>query len=437
MELSGAFYLQQGGPGIGERTAERSIGERTAERMADIVLDDATLATFCRRGRRRLRDLQASCNVTLRLDRVRSLLRVTGAAENIDMVRKQLATMNGPRRAVPAAVWAELMRTRTMSGSEEALIEMMQEKCGCRVHIERSRHEVRIFGDEEGVRKADEILSELATQCAQACVPINDSAQLAGASLQALAHQCGVSLRIEQCRVIVFGRKTSLMKAVEELRSYIADPAGHPLASVQVPAEDEPCSTNPAANNGVEDDQDCRGSGGGACSGCGSCRTCPTCGSGRFCSNCGTTLWQVNPETVFAAMVPYQVAGCPQFGSGHMVAGAASAGLHDESTVAWAPNYCFMPTSPQSAATASMGPGTSPAASNQMMPVCMVPAAAHGAASASAAGGSMMQACMAPAAMVSPMAFYSMPSGAGGAYSAKQDHLAGPYLAQDNPGMGG
>jgi len=408
------------------RQSALDMGESFPERTEDLVLDDVALAMFCRRGKRRVRDIQAACNVLLRLDRVRSLLRVTGTAENIDLVRKQLATLSGPRRAVPAAVWAELMRTRRKIGTEDALIEVMQERCGCRIHIERSRHEVRIFGDDGGVQKADEILKELATQCTQECVPINENAQLSGASLESLANHCGVSLRIEQCRIVVFGRKTVLANAVKELRSYIADPVGHPMASVQAPEEEDDLHSNSnpqAADDVTEDEQEYHGANGGACSGCGSNHTCPTCGSARFCSHCGTMLWQV--------------VSIPPAGGGHMGSMAAAAGGPDEAAAAaWGPNFCFVPASPQGAATTGLGPGTAPMATTHMVPVCMVPAAAQGSSSASVGGGAMMQACMVPTTMVPPMAFYSMPP-ASGTYSTKQEPSLEPYFAHDSPGIGG
>merc|ERR1719287_218482 len=93
----------------------------------EIALDPELLATFCRRSRRRLRDVQASCQASVKLDRARGVLRVTGPESSIDAVRKQLAGLTGPRRDVTQAVWAELMRTRKMCNSLEATVARFQE----------------------------------------------------------------------------------------------------------------------------------------------------------------------------------------------------------------------------------------------------------------------------------------------------------------------
>ncbi|CAE8643124.1 unnamed protein product, partial [Polarella glacialis] len=56
--------------------AGRMVGSmgHTSVKTVDVVLEADLLATFCRRGRRRLRDIQSSSQTVLKLDRCRGVL---------------------------------------------------------------------------------------------------------------------------------------------------------------------------------------------------------------------------------------------------------------------------------------------------------------------------------------------------------------------------
>lgn len=274
----------------------------------------------------------------MKLDRVRSTLRICGSEASIQAVRKQLASLCGPRKPVSAAVWAELMRTRTMQDPQQAVVARLEQETGCRVHIERSSREVRLFGPSAGAALAARRLDELDRECAEEVVPVGVCAFTAE-SLQALAHACGVTLRVEEAQVVVLGLRDAVVLAAEELRT-VADGAqagqaaakvlgalGHSVPDKMVrevprethsPAHGVVTTKMPRAPSPVGSVADApagrvhnhahrkpqapkpwhnqRSGGGGCLKGCGHgfgapAGACPTCGAGNFCSHCGAPTW--------------------------------------------------------------------------------------------------------------------------------------------------
>jgi len=286
----------------------------------DLAVDPELRSTFCRRGRQRLRAIQASCQAMVRLDRSRGVMRVTGTEAAVEAVKRQLASLSGPRRAVSAPVWAELMRTRTMTENPQASVARLQAESGCRIHIERSRQEVRLFGPDESVALADRLLEGLAEGCTEESVSVGPGCHLNSPSLQALAQQCGITLRIEEGQISVLGLRDAVAPAVAELRKYASDPEAYqpPKGSTPAPKGYADGAWSPAEERlGAWCDEEDEDSGsprgfmtsnmpppaqpraakahgdraaagpvqGGCCAA--SCEACPTCGAARFCVFCG------------------------------------------------------------------------------------------------------------------------------------------------------
>jgi len=421
----------------------------------DIALDPELLTTFCRRGRRRLRDIQSSCQAAVKLDRARGVLRVVGPESSIHAVRRQLASLGGPRRSVPAAVWAELMRTRTMRQSSQARVARLQQESGCRVHIERSRQEVRLFGPGEGVAVADKLLEELATLCTEEAVPLGLNGPVASPVLQALAHSCSVTLRVEERQVVVLGLRAAVANAVEELKSYLADPQkprwDMMLEAVAAEAVDRQDAESSEMKSGPEDmpgteasePKDAIGTeqhgvvttqmpppvpvGGeqrapanhkpfgpmeDGCSASGSCRACPTCGAGRFCVFCGAPTWQVEPINLAAyASLASQRTSRSMRSKDSTTGGSSSSkpGTPDSEQLnpPWVHPMQFMPYDGSMTPNAATGMNSAGMVPQGMVPVCF-PAnmVQNGGQSGGAHQGvagtapSVMQACMVPAAMM-------------------------------------
>jgi len=310
--------------------------------IVEIPLKGEILSSFCRRGRRRLRDAEAACGVKLRLDRARGVIVAAGPPESTAGLRKYLAGLIGRRRSVPLAVWAELMRTRTFTDSEDATMLRLQEQCGCRIHIERGQPEVCIFGEDEGADKADLLLAELETQVAQETLVVENIAELSPVSLQQLAHRCRVTLRVEASQLLVVGLKGRLAEAIDEVRRYVDDPSrcdtfpSEAAASIQ--QEDASSVSSALGSTGLWDPsaapdakslapkhpighQQLSASDGGAQ---GQAAACPTCGCGRFCAHCGTQVWQLVPMEMVQPM-PYVASGQPHL-AGAQTPGSAQSG---------------------------------------------------------------------------------------------------------------
>merc|ERR1719310_394387 len=114
--------------------------------------------------------MQASTNASLKLDRARGVLQVKGDLESIDEVRNQLQRLTGPFVGVTAAVWAELMRTRTNLNTSEAAVAQIQQESGCRIHIERSAQQIRLFGPQDVTVSAQHLLEILDDMCGEESV---------------------------------------------------------------------------------------------------------------------------------------------------------------------------------------------------------------------------------------------------------------------------
>jgi len=346
-----------------------SAGSEQFAGTVEISLDPELLNTLYRRSRRRLRDIQASCQALLKLDHARSSLRVSGSEEAIRSVRRHLENLSGPCKPLAPAVWAELMRTRTLCYSSRATIAKIQKQSGCRIHIERGTQEVRLFGPKEGIAVAVRLLDEFAEACGEEVVSVGSpTSVLCSVKLQALAHAFGITLRVEDQEVVVLGIKASVAEACKELRRYASDPEGYRTESLpQAPEseseevaaqeawlarpkdgssgagavaprgaatkpkrpEEQPAAPRASSRRKAPAVQGCHGS------------ACPSCGAGRFCSGCGVQVWQVNVLNFCTPAQGMLTAGMPMQPNGEMSAqamgGAGDFEHENQMAFSWGP----------------------------------------------------------------------------------------------------
>jgi hypothetical protein len=248
---------------------------------ASIVLEPEVMNSLYRRGRRRLKDIQATCQVTAQLDKLHGLLRLSGPESGVNTAKRLIAGLGGPRVAVKTAVWTELLRTRTLQEGTQAIVVQIQNESGCRIHIERSRHEVRLFGDAQAVAIAERLLQQLDQDCGEAMVPLKADSSIAPA-LQSLAHSCGVTLRLDENHVAVFGMKEAVSKAVKELDRCLTDPQALAMFQPVQQIAEEPAEAQVRLNTPSNTESDCD-----ADSNAAPRTACPTCGACPFCTSCG------------------------------------------------------------------------------------------------------------------------------------------------------
>lgn len=264
----------------------------------EIYIDQELVTILSHRCRRRLRELQSSCKVAARLDRNRQVVYLTGTADALKAARQAIESLSGPKRSVPLAVWAELMRTRTMSLedlthsgglSHEALVSVawVQEKSGCRLHIERGSCEVRIFGSNAGTEVASKLVDDMIPLCAEESVAVQDLAILTSPVLQSIAHACTATFRVQSSSIVVLGLTKYVANAVEQLHKFLAMPQSYSLpeslSQARGPANKMPLvmpEVKAEAEN-ANDFQPKRHE-----------NVCPTCKCGPFCSHCGQMLWK-------------------------------------------------------------------------------------------------------------------------------------------------
>lgn len=287
----------------------------------EIPLNDELLTSFSGRGRRRLRDLKQQTETVLKLDKNKSCLQVRGTEKSIADLRQHLETLIGHRRPISAPVWAELMRTRTQTTSDAA-IQYIQEQSGCRVHIERQTHEVRLYGPDENLKVADRLLKELGRDTDLRVVEGMVSPQL----LERVALSKGVTMRVRDTFIEVLGRTSATEEACAELEKLLERAEAEPAAAVEEAEISDPsaaAASHPESPK-VSKDMGHAGNAGNAgnvgnVGNMGNMQTvqvmqghrservenrCPTCGCGRFCGSCGAQIWQntFNPVVNMTSM---------------------------------------------------------------------------------------------------------------------------------------
>jgi len=198
-----------------DRSSEQLQGEQTVE----IALDPEVLGALYRRGRRRLRDIQTSSQATLKLDRLRGVLRATGTKESIVDVQRQLESVSGSHLAVTAAVWAELMRTRADPDMDQAAVARIQHESGCRIHIERNAQQVQLFGPKDTSFLAQHLLAKFERMCVEEVVDMTcPMDHLFLQKLQGFAQDFGVTLQVSETSIIILGVKGAVAEAAKELQ---------------------------------------------------------------------------------------------------------------------------------------------------------------------------------------------------------------------------
>lgn len=200
----------------------------------ELPLDPCVLASLCRRGRKKLKQLERDYPVHVLLDRQHQFLAVTGPEDAVAQVKKVVNAMVGPRIKVRAPLWAELLRTRSLP-EPECLVETVQSLCDCRVHIERSQHEVRIFGEEASIQQAEAMLRKMESTCIEKSIPVRDVSVLSAKALEDLADDHSVSLRLDATSVALLGTKDNVERAAVPVQEYVRSP-GKPPRSAQPPS---------------------------------------------------------------------------------------------------------------------------------------------------------------------------------------------------------
>lgn len=285
----------------------------------EIVLQPEVLTAICRRGRRRLRDIQQSCQASLKLDRYRGVLLVTGSKDSIKMVQKQLETVSGPSLTVSPPVWAELMRTRTNTDPTQAAVARIQQESGCRIHIERNVQQVRLFGGKSEVAVGLRIFEEFERLCTEVAVSMECPSQVDVQILQRLAQDTGVTLKVEDDSIMVLGIAGAVEEAAKQLRNFDGDGQMRSLSEGTDPEQARIAISTAMAKLAVADNMSsapttadslpplpltsCNSDEAASFTSNESFSFCPTCGSsGCFCIHCGKNV------------VEHRLAGCPTCG---------------------------------------------------------------------------------------------------------------------------
>jgi hypothetical protein len=237
-------------------------------------------------------------------DKFRGVLQLSGPEACVAAAKNLIAGLGGPRVPVSAAVWAELSRTRKLLSGPEAAVARIQLESGCRIHVERTRYEVHLFGDSGSVAIAEKLLSELDQNCTEEVMKLSEI-ELAESDLQTIANKCDVTLRTEEEEGVVqiLGMRDSVRKTLDTISKYPKD-SSHRLHSELFPAtprdsDDMKTGVKSAGSTGSTSNVQSGNND--------NMRTvCPTCKACPFCPSCGhpTTFVDTAEPSGFALPTP-------------------------------------------------------------------------------------------------------------------------------------
>eukprot|EP00913_Durusdinium_trenchii_P030834 g28878.t1 len=103
------------------------------------------------------------------------------------------------------------MRTRMSEDASSSVVQRIQQLSNCRVHIERTSKEVRLFGPKAAVAAASQLL---------------DAPHLVGEKIQMIAQQECVTINFESnsARATILGFEFAVSSALRVLEAYEANP---------------------------------------------------------------------------------------------------------------------------------------------------------------------------------------------------------------------
>ena len=85
-----------------------------------------------------------------------------------------------------------LFGTPARTGQEDGVaLQRIQNQSGCRLHIERSKSEVRLFGSKEAAAVADRLLDDFQKMCMERFIPCPNSSMLDLDRLNEMAQASG------------------------------------------------------------------------------------------------------------------------------------------------------------------------------------------------------------------------------------------------------
>mmetsp|Transcript_72028 Transcript_72028/g.114191 ORF Transcript_72028/g.114191 Transcript_72028/m.114191 type:complete len:321 (-) Transcript_72028:162-1124(-) len=307
------------------------------EEVINIVLDDDVSVALCRRGKRKLRDIEASSCALLKMDSTKKGLEIRGSPACVADARRKIENLSGIKLDARPVVWAELMRTRMSTDITAAAIANIQETSGCRIHVKRDSAQIQLFGPRERTHVAAQLIEHLALMCGE--VRVGTQTPISEDKLHVLARQFGVTLVVEQAHINVLGIKGAVVAAARDLlflgqdvdlnekqrRAESAheaiEKAFSDLKAVAVtPLISSCCASFTAGSDGTTEegksftegsqDTECDVHDQNPCSVCGSlpfCAqcgaraqkmdevykgTCPACSISRFCVHCGCEFFK-------------------------------------------------------------------------------------------------------------------------------------------------
>mmetsp|Transcript_49430 Transcript_49430/g.100389 ORF Transcript_49430/g.100389 Transcript_49430/m.100389 type:complete len:273 (+) Transcript_49430:39-857(+) len=168
---------------------------------------------------KKLRDIKALCPGTcLKFNQSLKVIEISGASDDVHMAQEKVQECTGPTKSISLAVWCELLRTRKGFGA----LGLIQVLTSCRVHVDRHRQRVKLFGTPHAIAWASTLLQNLEEMCTEKQV-----AAIHGCDMEPLtriARQTCVTLRVHDSQLCIIGFKTAVQDATAEIERCTPSP---------------------------------------------------------------------------------------------------------------------------------------------------------------------------------------------------------------------
>jgi len=192
---------------------QREIVQLTAE---------LRLVLTSRRGSRRLRNIEVHSGAKLALDLTLDLLVISGSEFAIKVAKVELECLHGVVVSVAVALWAELMRCREQDS--DGLLSLLQQATGTRIHVDRFRHEIRVYGQRSSMHKVYETVAQLEARCSEETILLPPWMSTPAPLMEMIAQKHAVTITVGEGAAVLRGLTTAVKEAAEDVRSNALGP---------------------------------------------------------------------------------------------------------------------------------------------------------------------------------------------------------------------
>jgi len=199
------------------RFSHQMRGQTSGIRQEVIQLSsELRLVLGSRRGSKRLQCIETQSCAKLCFDRATDSLVITGSEHSIRVAKQKLEYFDGVCVPISSALWAEMMRCRDQDS--DGMLFHFQQAVGCRVHVDRFRQELRVYGPRRLLPRVYETVEALNNQCSLETISLPPWIQVPTAVVENIAQEHGVTITAQEDAVVLLGLTAAVKLASVDMQ---------------------------------------------------------------------------------------------------------------------------------------------------------------------------------------------------------------------------